>query len=380
MEIIPIQEALKAKGIDGWLLYTFGQSNPLALEALGLRGAHLTRRLAYLIPKEGEPLLLGHAIEASLLPSLPGRRRLYHSWQGFLEGLEEALRGLRRLALEYVPGGQIPYLSRVDGGTVDLLRGMGLELVSSWPLLLLLQTWDGEKLKAHKEAALGLARAKEEALAFLKAHPKATEREVQALLQRTLDRLGLVYDHPPMVAFGQNSANPHHAPGDKALEEGDVVLLDLWAKVPGGVYADLTWMAGLRPPEAAHRAFRAVAQARDEALRFLEEAYRKGLHPKGYEVDRLARRVLEREGYGAHIRHRTGHNLGEEVHGSGPHLDDLESHDFRPLVPGLAFTVEPGVYLEAFGVRTEVDVYLHPHGPEVTTPIQEDLTLLEVVS
>ncbi|MDM7324525.1 MAG: M24 family metallopeptidase, partial [Thermus sp.] len=177
-------------------------------------------------------------------------------------------------------------------------------------------------------------------------------------------------------AFGRNAANPHHAPTEKVLEEGEVVLLDLWAKEKGGVYADITWMAGLRPPEAAHRAFQAVARARDEAIRFVAEAYRAGRYPKGYQVDQVARGLLEKEGYGAHIRHRTGHNLGEEVHGSGPHLDDLETHDFRPLVPGLAFTVEPGVYLPDFGVRTEVNVYLWPQGPEVTTPIQEAITPL----
>lgn len=376
MDLPRVQEALREEGVDGWLLFSFGRGNPLALEVLSLGHLHLTRRFAYLLPKEGEPLLLCHAIEESLFPPLPGRRRTYHSWQGLLEGLSQALRGLRRIALEYVPGGQIPYLSRVDGGTLDLLRGMGLELVSSWPLLLLFQTWGEEKLQRHRRAARGLVAAKEEALAFLKAHPRATEREVQAVLVSSLRASSLVFDHPPMVAFGPNAANPHHEPGEKRLEEGEVVLLDLWAKEPGGVYADLTWMAGLGPLEAAHRAFQAVAKARDEALRFVAERYREGRFPLGFEVDRVARGVLEAEGYGAYVRHRTGHNLGEEVHGSGPHLDDLETHDFRPLVPGLAFTVEPGVYLPGFGVRTEVDVYLHREGPEVTTPLQREITPL----
>ena len=331
MELRAVQEVLKEERLDGWLLYSFGGSNPLALEVLGLAHLHLTRRFAYLIPREGAPTLLCHAIEASLFPPLPGNRKTYHTWRGFLEGLAHLLGGMRRVALEYVPGGQIPYLSRVDGGTLDLLRGLG---------------------------------------------PEASEREVQSVLVRALEGEGLIFDHPPMVAFGKNAANPHHEPSEVRLEEGAVVLLDLWAKAPGGVYADLTWMAGKRPPEAAHRAFQAVARARDEAIAFVERAYREGRYPKGFEVDRLARKVLEEEGYGPYIRHRTGHNLGEEVHGSGPHLDDLETHDLRPLVPGLAFTVEPGVYLEAFGVRTEVDVYLHPTGPEVTTPLQEAITPL----
>ncbi|WP_018111547.1 M24 family metallopeptidase [Thermus igniterrae] len=376
MDLVRLQKVMGEERVDGWLLLSFGRSNPVALEALGLAHLHLTRRFAYLIPQEGEPTLLCHAIEESLFPPLPGRRRTYHHWQGFLAELGTLLEGRRRLALEYVPGGQIPYLSRVDGGTVDLLRGLGLELVSSWPLLLLFQTWDQGRLASHRRAVQGLVAAKERALAYLRQNPKATEGEVQGEMVRVLQGLGLVFDHPPMVAFGKNAANPHHQPTEKPLEAGEVVLLDLWAKEPGGVYADLTWMAGLNPPEAAHRAFLAVVQARDEALRFVAEAYREGRHPKGYEVDRVARGVLEAQGYGAHVRHRTGHNLGEEVHGTGPHLDDLETHDFRPLVPGLAFTVEPGVYLPEFGVRTEVDVYLHPEGPEVTTPLQEGLTLL----
>ncbi|TBH21158.1 M24 family metallopeptidase [Thermus thermamylovorans] len=376
MDLARLQAALREEGLDGWLLFSFGRSNALTLEVLALVHLHLTRRFAYFLPREGEPALLCHAIEESLFPPLPGGRRTYHSWQGFVEELARMLRGARRVAVEYVPGGMIPYLSRVDGGTLDLLRGLGLELASSWPLLLLFQTWDEERLRSHLRAVRGLVAAKERALAYLRENPRATEGEVQRAMAEVLAASGLVFDHPPMAAFGRNAANPHHAPGEKRLEEGEVVLLDLWAKEPGGVYADLTWMAGLRAPEAAHRAFRAVVRARDEALRFLAEAYREGRRPKGYEVDRLARGVLEAEGYGAFVRHRTGHHLGEEVHGSGPHLDDLETHDFRPLVPGLAFTVEPGLYLEAFGVRTEVDVYLRPEGPEVTTPQQQGITPL----
>ncbi|AFV75471.1 M24 family metallopeptidase [Thermus oshimai] len=376
MDIAKVQEVLKEERLDGWLLYSFGRGNPLALEALGLAHLHLTRRFAYLIPREGAPTLLCHAIEESLFPPLPGARRTYHTWRGLWEELSRLLEGKRRVALEYVPGGAIPYLSRVDGGTLDLLRALGVEAVSSWPLLLLFQTWGEEALKSHRRAVEGLLRARDRALGLLKENPKATEKEVQGAMAETLLALGLVFDHPPMVAFGKNAANPHHEPGEARLEEGEVVLLDLWAKEPGGVYADLTWMAGLRVGEAAHQAFAAVARARDEAIRFVAEAYREGRYPRGFEVDRVSRKVLEEAGYGAYLRHRTGHNLGREVHGAGPHLDDLETHDFRPLVPGLAFTVEPGVYLPGFGVRTEVNVYLHPTGPEVTTPLQEAITPL----
>jgi Xaa-Pro aminopeptidase len=375
MDTLGVQAVLKEEKLDGWLLYSFGRSNPVALQVLGLGHLHLTRRLAYFLPQEGEPTLLCHAIEVSLLPPLPGKRRTYHTWQASWRGLPRSSRAPGASPWSTCPGAD-PLPLQVDGGTLDLLRGMGLEVASSWPLLLLFQTWDEEKLKAHRRAASGLVQAKDAGLALLRENPRATEKEVQARMAQVLEGLGLTFDHPPMVAFGKNSANPHHAPTEKALEEGEVALLDLWAKEPGGVYADITWMAGLEVGEAAQRAFQAVREARDQAIAFVARAYREGRHPRGYEVDRVARGVLEGMGYGPYIRHRTGHNLGEEVHGFGPHLDDLETRDFRPLVPGLAFTVEPGVYLEGFGVRTEVNVYLHPEGPEVTTPLQEAITPL----
>lgn len=371
-----VQARLREEGLEAWLLLSFGPRNSIALEVLGLEGVHLTRRFAYLIPREGTPGLLCHAIEESLFPPLPGERHTYRGFGEFRAGLEALLGGRRRIALEYLPGGGIPYLSQVDGGTLDLLRGIGVEAVSSWPLLLPFQAWGEEELRAHRRAAEGLKRALERGLDRLRAGG-ATEEEVQRVLAEALLAQGLLFDHPPMVAFGPNAANPHHTPGGKVLERGEVALLDLWAKEPGGVYADITWMAGLEVGEAVHRAFRAVARARDEAIRFIQEAYRVGRYPQGAEADRVARWVLEEAGYGESLRHRTGHNLGREVHGHGPHLDSLEAPEFRPLVPGLAFTVEPGVYLEGqFGVRSEVNVYLHPSGPEVTTPIQEAITPL----
>ncbi len=375
MDLERIQEALAREGMDGWLLYSFGGSNPLAWEVLNLPN-HLTRRFAYFLPQKGSPTLLCHAIEESLFPPLPGDRRTYARWEEFVFGLKALLGESRRVALEYVPGGEIPYLSRVDGGSLDLLRGMGLEGVSSWPLLLLFQVWDADTLALHKRAAQGLARAKDRALDFIRESNAPSEQEVQEVLVEALGQEGLVFDHPPMVAFGENAANPHHAPGTRRLRKGDVVLLDLWAKLPQGVYADITWMAGWNPPEEATRAFQAIREARDEAVAFLQERYLQGVFPRGFEVDRLVRGRLEQKGYGGQIRHRTGHNLGRAVHGSGPHLDDLESHDFRPLVPGLGFTVEPGLYPGPFGVRTEINVYLHPEGPEVTTQAQMELELL----
>jgi Xaa-Pro aminopeptidase len=357
-------------------MYSFQGSNPLALEVLGLMERALSRRFAYLIPAQGEPILIVHAIEETYFSDLPGRRVVFSSWTQFTEALRAHVAPLGRVAMEYQPGGGIPYLSRVDAGTVELLRGMGLEVVSSAELLLRFQTWGEADLAAHRQAALGIAEALAHALGFVRARLKEppSEREVQAEILKVFAHRGLVCDHPPMVAFGPHAANPHHTPGEARLERGQVVLIDLWAKLPGGPYADVTWMAGWEAPAEAHQAFQVVREAREAALVYCRQAYAEGRYPRGFELDRVARGVVERAGLGDYLRHRTGHHLGFAApHGNATHLDDLETHDARPLIPGLAFTIEPGVYPGPFGVRTEVNVYLHPQGPEVTTVAQEAL-------
>ncbi len=383
MNLTRAQRILQAQALPAWLLYSFGTHNPLALEALGLKGQHLTRRFAYLIPASGTPVLLAHRIETQPFAHLPGERRTYHSWDSFVEALREMLTPYRRVAMDYVPGGQIPYLSRVDAGTIELIRGLGVEVVSAAEILLHFQTWGTAELERHRRAVAGVEAARDAALAFIRTRlPEAppTELEVQAVMLQALTDRGLVTDHPPIVAFGPNAALPHYAPSagkTRRLEPGDVVLLDVWAKEPNGVYADITWMAGWQAPEEAHRAFEAVREARDRAVAFVREAYRAGRHPAGFEVDRAARAVLEAAGYGAFVLHRTGHHLGADApHGNGTHLDDLETHDTRPLIPGLAFTVEPGVYPGPFGVRSEINVFLREDGPVVTTEAQTALTVL----
>lgn len=379
MDIPLAQRVLREARIPGWLLYSFQGSNPLALEALGLGGRALSRRFAYLIPAHGEPTLIVHAIEETYFSDLPGRRAVFSSWTQFLEALRTHVVPLGRVAMEYHPAGGIPYLSRVDAGTVELLRGMGLEVVSSAEVLLHFQTWHEADLAAHREAAAGIAEALTHALGFVRARLDSppSEREVQAEVLRVFVARGLVWDHPPMVAFGPHTANPHHIPGEARLERGQVLLIDLWCRRPEGPYADVTWMAGWEAPEEAHRAFQVVREAREAALAHCRQAYAEGRYPRGFELDRVARGVVERAGLGGHLRHRTGHHLGFAApHGNATHLDDWETHDTRPLIPGLAFTIEPGVYPGPFGVRTEVNVYLHPEGPEVTTVAQEALERL----
>lgn len=373
MDIAKVQSVLRESKTPAWLLYSFFGSNPLALDFLGLTQLHLSRRFAYLIPAQGEPTLIVHAIEQSTYPPLPGKKRVFHSLASFTAALQEVVAPYGRVAMEYQPGGSIPYLSRVDAGTVELLRGMGLEVVSSAEILLQFQTWSAEALAAHRRATQGIEAALERALAFIRSRigDPPSELEVQAEIRQVFEARGLVFDHPAMVSFGPHAANPHHTPGLARLEHGQVVLIDLWCKEPSGPYADVTWMAGWDVPQEVHRAFAAVTQARDRAVEYIAQAYREGRHPKGFEVDQAAREVLEGAGLGAYILHRTGHNLGFAApHGNGTHLDALETHDTRPLIPGLAFTVEPGVYPGPWGLRSEINVYLHEAGPEITTPVQ----------
>jgi Xaa-Pro dipeptidase len=364
------QAALRRQRLGGWLLYTFGQSNPIALELLGLQ-THLSRRLAYLIPAQGDPLLIIHAIEASTV-QLPGRRQLYSRWEDFVRLLAEEVTPLGRIAMEYQPGGGIPYLSRLDGGTLELFRGLGIEVVSSAELLLEFQTWDAPTLAAHLRAVAGVQAARDAGLSYLRQHlgDPPSEFELQDLLARVLHEQGLLYDSPPMVGYGSHAANPHHQPDASRLRPGEVVLLDIWARTPEGPYADITWMAGWNVAPEIHRAFEDVRRARDAALSVIAQTPQ----VRGYEVDRAARRVLEEAGWGPYILHRTGHSLGiQSPHGHATHLDDLESHDTRPLLPGLAFTIEPGIYPGPWGLRSEIDVVLGQDGPQVTTDAQVTL-------
>lgn len=379
MDIAKAQKSLQEARIPGWLLYSFQGSNPLALEALGLQGLMLSRRFAYLIPAHGEPVFIVHAIEKTRFPKLPGQWVVFSSYQQFVQALQVHVAPLGRIAMEYYPGGGIPYLSRIDAGTLELLRGMGLEVVSSAEMLLQFQTWTPADLAAHKRAAAGIEAALEHALSYVRARldQPPSELEVQSEISKVLGARGLIFDHPPMVAYGPNAANPHHTVGESRLEQGQVMLMDLWCKEPGGPYADVTWMAGWDVSEQIQRAWTVVRNARDAALEYCRKSYNNQQQPKGFQLDRVARQVIEQAGLGAYILHRTGHHLGfSTTHGNGTHLDDLETHDTRPLIPGLAFTIEPGVYPGPFGIRSEINVYLHELGPEVTTGLQLEMERL----
>jgi len=390
LDIAAVQDRLRKAGLDGWLLYDFHGSNPIAAQLAGLTsGTHMTtRRWYYLIPATGQPRGLVHAIERHNLDALPGERVVYSGRQQLDAGLTEMLSGLKTVAMEYSPMCAIPYLSRVDAGTVEMVRARGVEVVSSGDLVQQFEAaWTDEQLATHRAASESLYRIKDRAFAMASdaiAHGRSlSEFELQQKMMEWFDVEGLVTDSPPVVAVGGNAGDPHYLPKAdqcRAVVPNEVLLLDLWGKkqAKGAVFADITWVAvtSARVPDEVSRAFRAVADARDSAVRLVVEAARDGRDLRGWEVDEAARAVLMGQGYGDRIVHRTGHSLGENVHGNGVHMDDFETHDDRRVLPGTGFTVEPGLYFETFGVRTEINVYRGEREAVVTGPRQSEIVTL----
>lgn len=390
LDVAAVQQALKDEGLDGWLLYDFHGSNPIAQRLAGLtNGAHMTtRRWYYLVPAVGEPRGLVHAIERHNLDSLPGQKHVYGGRQQLESGLDALLAGTNIVAMEYSPGNAIPYISRVDAGTAEAIRARGVRIVSSGDLVQRFEaTWDAAQLDSHMRAAESLYRIKDRTFetvsSRLKQGTTTTEYDIQRLMVRWFEEEGLVSDSAPVVACGRNAGNPHYLPtatNAQDVTEDEVLLLDLWGKKnePGAVFADITWVGftGRRAPEPCTAAFDAAARARDAAAARVQEAARSGSEVRGWEVDRAARTVLEESGFGPHILHRTGHSLGEMVHGNGVHLDDYETHDDRRIIPGTGFTIEPGLYFDSFGVRTEINMFRGERDATVTGPRQSAIITL----
>ena len=390
LDIPAIQRALAEDRLDGWLLYDFHGSNPIAQHLAGLSGAaHMTtRRWYYLIPTEGEPRALVHAIEQHHLDHLPGTRLVYAGRKQLDDGLTALLGDARRVAMEYSPECAIPYVSRVDAGTAEAVRKRGVEIVSSGDLVQQFEaTWSAEQLAQHQEASAALYRIKdrafEEASRALTNGGRQTEYDLQQLMVGWFRAEGLVSDAPPVVAIGANAGNPHYLPTaehNRVIASDEVLLLDLWGKRtrPGAVFADITWVGATarQVPAEPAAAFAAIVNARDTAVRLVQERAAAGEDLRGWQVDRAARQVLEDGGYGQYVLHRTGHSLGENVHGNGTHLDDYETHDERRLVPKTGFTVEPGLYFDTFGVRTEINVYRGDREAVVTGERQMNIVTL----
>jgi Xaa-Pro dipeptidase len=369
-----VKEALAESGVDGWLLFAFHGLNPAAVRVLGLTGMN-TRRLFVLLPREGEPTAIVHKVERHGLGDFPGQVLTYARWSELQEALATVVAG-RTLAMEISPRDAVPYLDRVPYGVVELLQGLGARIVPSGSLVSRFAArWSAGELKDHQQAAEILAEVARSLLKEAVQETDGTLREtaLQARVIAAVESRGLVFNEPPIVGFGPNSAMPHYEPrsgSDAVLEKGDLVLLDLWAgRSLTTVFADQTWIgfAGDRVPARVQEVWRTVRGARDAAIEAIARSAGEHRRIAGYEADRAARAVVEAAGYGEAFVHRTGHSIDRDLHGSGPHLDDYETHDDRELMPGVGFSVEPGIYLPGeFGIRSEVNVFMGPNGPQVT--------------
>jgi Xaa-Pro aminopeptidase len=385
MDVPQIQAILHELGLDGWLLYDFHGSNPIARQVIGLGSDRFaTRRWFGLIPASGEPVWLHHAIEAHLFGDQPGRRLSFVGFRELKVKLAEILTGLEKVAMEYVPGGSIPYVSRVDAGTIELVRAAGPEVVSSADLVQLFESrWSDAGLASHRRAAQGLREVLQATFDMVarsvRDRASIDEFGVQQFMADQFRRRNLVFE-PPIVAVNANSGNPHYEPrpsGSAPVREGDLLLTDLWCREEkeGSIWADITWMSylGSQVPDRFQEIWEIVAGARDAAVDFLRAGMKQGKQMRGAEVDDVSRRHIQDRGYGEYFLHRTGHSIGREVHGNGCNIDNLETIDERLLIPRTGFSIEPGIYLKDFGVRSEIDVYMDPRRVEVTTDVQEQI-------
>jgi len=390
MHIEAIQSALREEHLDGWLFFDHHQRDPLAYRILKLNPARVaTRRWYYFIPAQGDPQGLVHAIESGVLAGLPGDIRKYSSWTAQVDGLHRLLSGSRKIAMQYSPNCSIPYVSLVDGGTIELVRAAGVEIATSANLVQLFEArWTAEQLEMHLEAGRRVDRVRAEAFqkiaAALASGQTITEWDVNRFIRAGFENFGLTTDHGPIVAVNANMSDPHYEPqpeGSREIRKGDAVLIDMWAKLdrPSAVFYDITWTGycGATPPSALQNIFDVVTNARDRAIQRVQTAIPRGEVIHGFDVDDAARAYIKDQGFGEYFVHRTGHSIGEEVHGTGANMDNLETHDERRIIAGTCFSVEPGVYLPEFGIRSEVNVYVSATEARVTGEVQQKLVTIQ---
>lgn len=391
VKIKEAQQAMMDQHIDGWLLYDFHGMNDLAREFLHIpQEEHLTRRFFYWIPAKGEPLKIVHAIEPHALDHLPGKKEIYLKWQTLEEILKSTLKGIKSTAMEYSPKNAVPYVSKVDGGIIDLIRDCGTTVVSSASFI---QNFtcllDDEQLITHLEAAQVLddtvSRAWDVISSALKEGRTLTEYDMQQWILREFDKRGCVTSGTPICAVNAHAADPHYYPQEKsssAIKKGDFILIDIWCKkkTPRAIFADIcrVGVAAKEPTSRQNEIFQIVRKAQKEATDFLQRRYSSGKEVKGWEVDAVSRKVIVDAGYGEFFTHRTGHNIYTHSHGPGANLDSLETMDVRPLIPRMCFSVEPGIYIpEELGVRLEHDVYISPEsGIQITGGFQDEIKTL----
>ena len=380
-----VQEALREQDLDGWLLYEFHGINPVAVTLLGL--GKTTRRGFVLVPAEGEPVALVHAIEASSWRHWPFERRTYSGWQALEGELERLVQGRTRLAMEVSPGGAVPTLDYVPAGIASVLLGLGVEMASSGDLVSRFHSaWSAEQLAQHRRAAAIVAdvarRAFDRAAEAVHRGEPTTEGALSDWIRAALREQGLVDQLDCIVAIGPRASDSHYAPvgAGETIGRGDLLLIDLWGAFEGSVAADQTWMGqlGASVDARTQEIWEAVRDARDAALAFLRESFDAGRPVRGRDVDDVARGLITERGFGDYFVHRTGHSIDTELHGTGPNLDNLETRDDRLLVPGVGFSVEPGIYVpDEIGVRSEVNVHWGEDGPEVTpSEVQKEIFLL----
>lgn len=389
-----IEEArkyLKEMHADGWLLYDFHRNNELAHQFLEIpQNQVLTRRFFYWIPVKGEPVKIVHAIESSALDAWPGRKETYLSWQSLDEQIGSILKGQKIIAMEYSPRNAIPYVSKVDAGTMDLVRSFGVEVVSSGDFLPhFTAVMDEKQAQSHIRAGKALDRIVNDTWKWIGEHlkqgKKITEYDIQQKIVSDFAKNHLFTDHDPIVGFNAHSADPHYAPeknGSSTLKKGDWILIDLWAKEtdPRSVFGDITrvGVAAERPTARQQEIYQIVRNAQKAATDLIRNRFEHKKRIEGWEADDAARNVIRKAGYADYFSHRTGHSIEINLHGSGTHIDNLEMHDERPILPGTCFSIEPGIYFSGdFGVRLEYDIYVHKDGKvEIVGGEQDEIVCL----
>jgi Xaa-Pro dipeptidase len=383
-----IQSALREQGIDGWLFYDILHRDPIAYRVLGLDHALAKRRWFYIIPAKGAPRKLVHRIEAATLDSLPGEKMLYAAADELEKNLKKLIGRAKKVAMQYSPKNSIPYISLVDAGTVELIRAQGCKVVSSADLIQKFEAaWTAEQLETHRVAGRAIDAITQAAFAEaanrVSSGEKFTEYDLQQWIVAQFRAHGVVSDSPPIVAVGAHSGDPHYEPmeqGSSFIRKNDFLLLDIWAKTmaPSSVYYDITWVGflGSKVPGKYAKIFSIVRDARDAAVQYVQKNITAGRAIEGWQVDGAARAIIRKAGYAKYFVHRTGHNIGQEVHGAGANMDGLETRDIRRIIPHTCFSIEPGIYLPEFGVRSEVNVYVGEDRAEVTGTVQTEILKL----
>ena len=379
------QDFLSAQDIPGWLVYDYRSSNPVFWQVISASG-HVTRPCYFYLPASGVPGLLAHHVDAGKFAGSGVELTVYRNRETMLAALRGLLAGVDRVAMEYSSKNELPRVSRVDAGTIELVRSLGVEVVSSADLMqAATHRWTPEQLEDHRNTAEKLGRIVNEAFAFAgqKLRGGVSEHEVAEFIRRRFAEESIASPDGPIVAVNANASDPHYEPSasnTSLIRPGDWLLIDLWAKgtAPGSVYADITWCAyaGAAAPPRHQEIFDIVTGARDAAVRFLEDRHREGAAVQGWQADQVARDFISARGYGDYFTHRLGHSIGFEVHSEAVNLDGFETHDTRHIIPGVCFSVEPGIYLPEFGVRSEIDVFMSEDGPVATSPVQREVVLL----